>query len=41
MTPGRIPLVDRKEDLPAEQRGAWDQIAESRGHVSVWEKPGT
>jgi 4-carboxymuconolactone decarboxylase len=34
MTAGRIPLVDRKEDLPAEQRGAWDQIAESRGHVA-------
>ena len=34
MTSGRIPLVDRREALPAEHRAAWDQIVESRGHVA-------
>jgi 4-carboxymuconolactone decarboxylase len=34
MTRGRIPLVERKEDLPADNRAVWDQIAESRGHVA-------
>jgi 4-carboxymuconolactone decarboxylase len=34
MTSGRIPLVERREALPADQRAAWDQIVESRGHVA-------
>jgi 4-carboxymuconolactone decarboxylase len=34
MTRTRIPFVERREDLAAEHRGVWDQIAESRGHVA-------
>ena len=34
MSRGRIPLVERREALPAEHREVWDQIAESRGHVA-------
>ncbi|MGH7265666.1 MAG: carboxymuconolactone decarboxylase family protein [Candidatus Rokuibacteriota bacterium] len=33
MTEARIPLVERKDDLSAEARRAWDEIARSRGRV--------
>jgi 4-carboxymuconolactone decarboxylase len=33
MTDARIPLVDRKDDLSAEARRVWDEIAQSRGRV--------
>lgn len=33
MTDARIPLVERKDDLSAEARRVWDEIAQSRGRV--------